>query len=298
VESVEVGKPWGATVRMFGPLQIEWGVQSLEPRSLGGRKPRQVLIHLLLARGKLLTVEELASLLWPQGAPPDCAATLQHYVSVLRRQLRRGGLGLAGLVVTERGGYRADPELMWLDLAAFDAAAKTCSPDGDRDAMSRSLAMYRAEVLDGEPEEPWLLLLRNHYSRAHIRIVLAVAAAALRAGDAADALSLAATAAEREPGSEQAACLLMAARWVTGDVASALSAFDDCERHLAESFGADPLPHTRTMRDAVMQRVSPETVISLALGPGLAGADGAGAGLTGTVITGAGPGHHRPLRWA
>src|SRR6059058_5770462 len=58
--------------------------------SLGGPRQRAVLAVLAVAHGRHVTAEQLLDALW-QGAPPASgAATLQSYVSHLRRALEPG----------------------------------------------------------------------------------------------------------------------------------------------------------------------------------------------------------------
>jgi DNA-binding SARP family transcriptional activator len=86
-------------VRMFGPLELQLNGARLGPRDFGGVKPKQLLEALLLDRGRLVPKDRIAEMLWGERLPQRVAATIETYVSVLRRTLGRR------LVITDRGGY-------------------------------------------------------------------------------------------------------------------------------------------------------------------------------------------------
>ena len=79
--------PSALGVQLFGSLTISAGGRRLGPRDLGGLKPKQLLVALLLARGRCIPKARLAELLWGDARPRDPSATLENYVSVLRRRL-------------------------------------------------------------------------------------------------------------------------------------------------------------------------------------------------------------------
>ena len=74
-------------IRLFGSLQIEDGHRWVGPDDLGGRKPKQLLEILLNERGRVVSKDRMVDLLWPDDLPQNAAATLDTYVSVLRRHL-------------------------------------------------------------------------------------------------------------------------------------------------------------------------------------------------------------------
>src|SRR6266567_1190571 len=74
-------------IRLFGSLQIEDGHRWVGPDDLGGRKPKQLLEILLNEWGRVVSKDRMVDLLWPDELPQNAAATLDTYVSVLRRHL-------------------------------------------------------------------------------------------------------------------------------------------------------------------------------------------------------------------
>ena len=73
-------------IRMFGALSLETAHGVLGPGDLGGVRPKQVLEILVAARGRLVPTDRIAELLWDEPRP-GAAASIQTFVSVLRRHL-------------------------------------------------------------------------------------------------------------------------------------------------------------------------------------------------------------------
>src|SRR3954452_7806874 len=106
------------SIRLFGRLSVEHGEQVLGPRDFGGVKPKQLLELLLLGHGLPVSKDRLADGLWGERLPRNVEATLETYVSVLRRSLGEQG---RELVVTEPRAYRLSLDLVSLDVIEFDA---------------------------------------------------------------------------------------------------------------------------------------------------------------------------------
>ena len=242
-------------VQLFGSIRIELGERRLEARSFGGRKPKQLLEILLLRRGHPVSADELAMLLWPGDGSVGDPATVQHYLSVLRRRLQHAQGGEGSLLRHVHGGYELDQDRFDLDLDRFDAAVAVA--DGAPAAHRRSLVtcaleLVRGDVLADEPDAAWAVDPRLHYRRAHVRLLLQASAMALAATEPDVARNFALAAAAREAYAEPAACLLIAAHSMSGDRAAALAAYEDCRAGLADDLGVDPMPQTVAMAQSVL----------------------------------------------
>ena len=254
-------------VHLFGKLDIEVDQRRLTAQSFGGRKPKQLLEMLLISRGRPVPSDQLASALWTDTMPQDHRATIQHYVSLLRRRLPRCP-ARGSLVARSHGGYLLDPTQFTLDLDRFDAAvaAADATPTNlRRELLDRALELIGGDVLADEPDAPWAYPVRTHYRRAHQLLLLRAGAAAL-ADEAPDrARELATIAVTQDPHGEPAVCLLVAAHCATGNEGAALEAFDRCRRGLAEVLGVDPMPHTMNLQRSVLRRAPVGEVVAHAL---------------------------------
>ena len=254
-------------VHLFGSITVDHGPRQWHAQSFGGRKPKQLLEILLVRRGHPVPVDELAALLW-EGLPGGgSTATVQHYVSVLRRRLAHSP-ETGSLLLSSHSGYELDLSRFCLDLDLFDAAADAADAapaNQHRPLLELALGHVQGEVLADEPTVPWAAEIRMRYRRRHVDLLLRAAAAALTAADAEGARTHALAAAAQEVSTEPAACLLMAAHYLSGDPMAALAAFEGCRRTLSDHLGIDPMPHTMQMHRAVVERRAAEELVARAL---------------------------------
>ncbi|HEY6014178.1 MAG TPA: winged helix-turn-helix domain-containing protein, partial [Candidatus Limnocylindrales bacterium] len=102
-------------IRLFGALEIVDGERVLGPRDLGGARPKQLLEILVAARGHRVPTDRIAELIWDTQPPGDIAASIQTFVSVLRRRLVADRDRARQLVVTEAEAYRFATDVVDLD---------------------------------------------------------------------------------------------------------------------------------------------------------------------------------------
>jgi len=96
--------------RILGPLEVAVGGRLLE---LGRPKQRAVLAILLVHANRTVSLEHLVDELWGEEPPAQAIASLQAYVSHLRRLLEPAFFELAtwserGDAATHSAGGRAD----------------------------------------------------------------------------------------------------------------------------------------------------------------------------------------------
>src|SRR4051812_13189894 len=108
----------------IGVLGTTVAADGTGPVSLGGPKQRALLAALALHRGRAVSVDTLADLVWDGAPPPGVSGTLQGYVAGLRRALEpdRTTRGGGTLLVTEQPGYALRLPDGDLDTVAFENA--------------------------------------------------------------------------------------------------------------------------------------------------------------------------------
>ena len=242
-------------VRMLGPLQVD-GASRLGPRDFGGIKPRQLLEILLAARGRAVPKERLAELLWGDAQPRDAFATLETYVSGLRRRLGQTAASSDGLVVTETGAYRFAVDRVDLDLDRFDdllARAEGAIGAARRRLLETALDLVRADLLEDEPYATWLEDLRAEYRERVAQARLDAAEAAFADADFGAGLAHAQRVLAGDPLDERAHRLVMLSLYASGRRHAALQAFDRCRAVLRDELGVDPLPETHALHTAILR---------------------------------------------
>ena len=115
----------GGTVqfRILGPLEVLDGQRRVE---LGRPKQRALLAVLLVHANQVVALDRLIEELWGEQPPAQATASLQAYVSNLRRVLEpdRPARTLPRVLVTQPPGYRLVVAPGDLDAARFVALAE------------------------------------------------------------------------------------------------------------------------------------------------------------------------------
>src|SRR5918997_5016070 len=122
--------------RILGPLEVAGDDGRL--LDLGRPKQRAVLGLLLLHAGRVVSLEHLVDELWGEEPPAQAVASLQAYVSHLRRLL-----ATPRLLISQAPGYRLDVAPDDLDAARFERLAAQGRPlleAGDPGAADETLA--------------------------------------------------------------------------------------------------------------------------------------------------------------
>ena len=208
-----------------------------------GRKARTLLRMLAARRRRMVTNDELAEGLWPEGLPADPAANLQVLVNRVR-----SAVGRPDLVVTGTGGYSL-------------TAANWCLVDGEtlldrldsadrlvgRAALARYLEAFGSDPVAPEPlaedryddwSQSWRARILDSCQAGWER----AAGVAIECGEPVVAVRFATLAATMRPLREAAALVLVRALTAAGDRAAALTSYDSYRRLLADELGIDPSP--------------------------------------------------------
>jgi SARP family transcriptional regulator, regulator of embCAB operon len=256
------------SIRMMGSLSVETDDRRLGTRDLGGRKPKQALEMLLLGRGRYVSKDRLAEMLWGDTLPGSAAGTLEHYVSVLRRSLQ-GRSGRRGSpIVTEHGGYRIDTDLVSVDLFEFERLVADPAIRRSRPRMTDALSLLRGPLLEDEPYATWVEADRTRVQERRQRLLVECAEAALTDGALAESLSLARQAVLDDPLCERAYRTVVRAHYAAGDQVAALASFRECRDVLDRELGVAPMPETEAVHRAVLRRVAVAEVLAAGRSPG------------------------------
>jgi DNA-binding SARP family transcriptional activator len=259
---------------LLGPMVVRCGGVSVPlPR---GRQ-RTLLAVLLLGRGRALTADELAELLWAPGPVPGSAAvTVRTYVKRLRRSLGSAG---RDRIVSAPGGYliRVEPgeldiAVMEQELAAARASGRAAAWDQAAVQAGAALRLWRGEPLAdaklpplAEQEAARLTEMRLQARELRFEADLALA----RHTEAVTELPRLIAA---HPVRERLYALLMLALYRCGRRAEALEAYRAARDVLAREIGADPGPELQALHQQILRDdpalALPPSLDALASSPG------------------------------
>jgi DNA-binding SARP family transcriptional activator len=246
---------------MFGETRVIDGDRIVGPRDFGGVKPRQVLEVLALHAGHPVTKETLIDSLWGERAPGSSTATLEAYVSVLRRRIEPNVRPSASLVHTTNGGYLLDPCEVRVDFHEFQQLLSrptraVTTPPAERLAMALALAVD--DLLESEPYAPWAMQARE---LVHGDIVSACEVASVQAmaiGAWSEAIALARRGLTLDPLAETCGRSLIEALWRDGRRADALRAYEVVRKALADELGTDPDASTQALHLSILRSAGTE----------------------------------------
>jgi DNA-binding SARP family transcriptional activator len=242
-------------ISLFGSVSVVTPERQLGPKDFLGRKPKQLLEILLLQEGRPVPKDQLAERLWGESLPVNFSASLEHYVSLLRKRLDPNGRVNASLVRTVHGGYRCELDDVQVDTMTFDRVyERHVSGQANRADLEMAVTLARGDLLEDEPYADWAIGPRAVYAQRHVELLVAAARMALASGDGARGAELATAAVTRDSYAEPAHRLLMLAHYVMGRQSAALVAFDRCREHLTGELGVDPLPETTRLQASILRQ--------------------------------------------
>ena len=233
------------TAQLFGPLRVCLGDRTLAARDLGGVKQQHLLALLLLERGRLVTKERLADQVWGEHPPRNATATVETYISLVRRRLTEAGADGRRLIRTEPGGYRLDADAVRTDLDEFDAQLRRAASGGSptqRIALAEAVRLSELDVLADEPRALWAAGPREHYRARRLQALVDLAECALAESDHRTAVEAATRVLAVDPIRERACRALMQGHEGLGQRGEALRAFADLRAALDETLGVRPPP--------------------------------------------------------
>ena len=246
--------------RLLGPLEAQDGERRVE---LGRPKQRVVLAVLLVHANEVVSLDRLVEELWGAEPPPQAAASLQTYVSNLRRALEPGrpARALSRVLVSQPPGYRLVVGAGDLDAARFAALAgeghrllEAGRPAAAAGVLREGLALWRGPALAEVADEGFAQAERNRLEELRVAALEDRLAADLDLGGHAAAVAELEELAGRYRFRERLAGLLMLALYRSGRQAEALQAFRAARRALAEELGIDPGRWLRQLETGILRQ--------------------------------------------
>ncbi|WP_412770125.1 AfsR/SARP family transcriptional regulator, partial [Mycolicibacterium grossiae] len=247
--------------RMLGPLRVARGDVAID---IGPPKQRAVLAVLLLAGGQVVSVDRLIDAVWGDDVPGSATASLQAYVSNLRRALRDDAAEQASPIVRQPPGYYLDVGSATVDVVDFTHACARAAAAVDDGHWAEALAeadaaldLWCGPLLADFHDEPWVAAEATRLRELHRECADARVTALLACGRVPAAVPAAADLADADPLSDRACWLHVLALYRAGRTSEALDAFARHARVLDDELGLEPGAELRDLRTAIL-RQAPE----------------------------------------
>ncbi len=272
--------------RLLGPLEVCRASTHSEPGGpavselvvdLGPKKQRTVLAVLLLNRGRVVSTDRLIDALWHDEAPASAMASIQAYISNLRRALRVE-TGAASPIVRQSPGYVLDISAAEVDLSVFLDDAETArqrAEDGQwQEALTiadRALASVRGQLLEDLRDEHWVEVEAAAFEEVRTECRETRITALLALGRLAPALVEAAQLCSEYPFRDRTCWLRMVALHQAGRSPEALEQFRVHAARLDTELGLEPGGELTALQGGILRHEP-----GLAAWPRIPGWSGAG----------------------
>lgn len=243
--------------RLLGPLEVVDNGRSLP---LGGPKQRAVLAMLLLDANRIVSMERLIEGLWGEMAAAGSQATLQVYVSALRKILEPIK-GEHRVLVGRRPGYVLNVDPDSVDVQQFDrlvtAGRRDLADERHESAAQKlraALALWRGEPLADFAFHDFAAADISRLSTIRIAAVEDRIEAELACGRHAALVAELELLVVEHPLRERLCGQLMRALYRSGCQTDALAVFTRARARLVDDFGVDPGPELRALERQVLSQ--------------------------------------------
>lgn len=249
--------PWPIRVRAFGGFAVERRGEALTFEGKAQKKPMELLKALIALGGRAIAKQKLYDLLWPDADTAAAAATLDVVISRLRKLL-----GVPEAIRIEEGKIGLDPELVWLDVWAFDRDVETlqnalqAQPDASviDNIGQRLLARYSGPFLGSEDPQRWSLAARDRWQNRFRRSLADAGRYWEQKDDWLRAIALYERALEEDNLAEDLYRRLMRGHLARGEPAEAARVYRRCREMLSVQLGIPPSADTEALFKSIYKK--------------------------------------------
>jgi DNA-binding SARP family transcriptional activator len=233
--------------RLLGPLEVRDHDRTV---ALGGVKQRALLALLLLNANRVVSRERLIDELWGESPPETSVASVQVYVSRLRKLLPPGTL------VTRPPGYLLAVEPQSVDVQRFrrlTAEARSANPGEASRLLEEALGLWRGAALAEFGEEPFARVEGGRLEELRLVALEDRVEVELALGRHRELVGEVEVLVEAEPRRERLRAQLMLALYRTGRQEEALASYRSAREALAD-LGLEPTAALRQLERQILSQ--------------------------------------------
>lgn len=239
---------------LLGRLEVTAGGRPVE---LLGTKPKALLVILLASANRVVPTDRLIDDLWSGAPTPGATATLQGYVSELRKALAEAA-GAPAPILTRRPGYLISVEPDQVDLLQFerliaqaqDRAGKSFDEIGAH--LREALSLWRGPALEEFTDEPFARPVAARLEEARLWALQERVEIDLTSGCHGELVTELDDLIARHPMCERLWGQRMLALYRCGRQAEALRTYQDLRHLLGEELGIEPSPALQRLEGAIL----------------------------------------------
>jgi DNA-binding SARP family transcriptional activator len=231
----------GLRIHVLGEVRVE----GIDRAALGSKKSRQLLRELALARGRAVSADSIAELLWGDNLPSDPTGQVAVHVSRLRRAIGPDSIA--------RGDAGYSLRYRWLDIEAAERLVDEAEHRLSRKRYAAALGAARGALALLSSSAPSGNVTGTLEGRLMARTWHLCARALLASGEHASAVEVAQQALDADGLDEEALRLAMTAMAASSRSPAALALYETFKQRLVDKLGVGPSGATDLVHRAVLK---------------------------------------------
>ena len=209
-----------------------------------GRRPGQLLKYLVARRGVFVHADEIAEAMRP-GSASGAGGNIRYFIHQLRDELQPDRPPRAdAFIVSAQRGYALDPDLVWIDVDAFEhdvEAGLLAMAAGDSERavplFESAIERYKGDFLADEPYAQWALPERDRLRALASDALAQLMAVRVHSGDLDGAFPLMDRLAALQPYDMEVQRRRIAMMLLRGRRSDAVRQYEALRRRMLETFG-------------------------------------------------------------
>src|SRR5918993_2246962 len=239
-------------VRLLGGFGVWVGSRAVGEGAWHLRKAKSLLKLLALAPGHRLQREQVMDLLWPHLDKRAASNNLRGSLHAARTALASDPVAASRYLASKEERIELCPEVeLWVDVEAFEEAARAARRSREPAAYRAALELYGGELLPEDRYEEWAERRRGELRRNYLALLFELAGAYEERAEYDSAIEVLRKVVAEEPTSEEAHAGLMRLHALSGRKSEALAQYVQLEKILLRELGTEPAASSCALREEI-----------------------------------------------
>jgi predicted ATPase/DNA-binding SARP family transcriptional activator len=251
-------KPEAVRIRLLGGFEVMVGARTIQEDAWRLRKAANLIKLLALASGNRLHREQIMYTLWPNLGISAASNNLRQTTHAARRTLDPA-MGSSYLASREESLVLCPESSLWVDVEAFEQAARSARRSGEPAAYEAALDLYSGELLPTDRYEEWAEQPRGRLKESYLWLLMRLAKLHEEFADYASAMEALREVVSEEPTREEAHLGLMRLYALVRNKGEALAHYGRLKETLCRELGAEPAASSRALREKIATGRFPPT---------------------------------------
>jgi DNA-binding SARP family transcriptional activator len=251
-------KPEAVRIRLLGGFEVMVGARTIQEDAWRLRKAANLIKLLALASGNRLHREQIMYTLWPNLGISAASNNLRQTTHAARRTLDPA-MSSSYLASREESLVLCPESSLWVDVEAFEQAARSARRSGEPAAYEAALDLYSGELLPTDRYEEWAEQPRGRLKESYLWLLMRLAKLHEEFADYASAMEALREVVSEEPTREEAHLGLMRLYALVRNKGEALAHYGRLKETLCRELGAEPAASSRALREKIATGRFPPT---------------------------------------